>query len=129
MNKKYFLCWIWAVLSFNAGGHYLSDTTYYQNGTIKSIGSDMNGKREGEWVFYYPEGTISAFFSYAAGSLHGMQIYLIITGISQLRKIGVMGIWKTPHIIIIRTVIWRSMECIPIPNTRENGDFMIRKGI
>jgi antitoxin component YwqK of YwqJK toxin-antitoxin module len=46
-------------------------TTYYSNGSIRSIGNTVKGERHGLWNYYYPNGYYKRLETYKMGKLDG----------------------------------------------------------
>ena len=44
---------------------------YYSNGTLRSKGLLVDGRRQGHWVFYHPSGIVQAEADYVDGREHG----------------------------------------------------------
>jgi antitoxin component YwqK of YwqJK toxin-antitoxin module len=68
--KKYlfFLCFVTIFLDSAAQE---IEIHYYPNGAIKSKGEMKNGIKSGCWLFYYPDGGLSAEEHYLKDELHG----------------------------------------------------------
>jgi len=53
---------------------------FYTDGQLASTLPYVNGKKEGEALFYYPEGGLERRLHYKQGELHGKQEYFYKTG-------------------------------------------------
>ncbi|WP_017732228.1 toxin-antitoxin system YwqK family antitoxin [Nafulsella turpanensis] len=53
---------------------------FYPNGELKAEGLYIDGKSEGEWIFYHPNGAIEAKGSYLNGTRQGKWVYFHANG-------------------------------------------------
>ena len=60
--------------------------SWYPNGNMESKGEIVNGKREGEWSFYYINGQLFKISHYHADSINGKGIEYHYNGTKSLRE-------------------------------------------
>ena len=71
---------ILVLIIFSFGASAQPNDEYYENGQLKHSGELNNGKKNGEWNFYYPSGIKEATEHYKLGELHGEAINFDFNG-------------------------------------------------
>ena len=51
--------------------------TYYPEGSLKELGEQINDKKEGQWITFYPNGDTMHVEDYQAGKLHGYKVTFV----------------------------------------------------
>jgi antitoxin component YwqK of YwqJK toxin-antitoxin module len=69
-----------------------ADTLFYENGNIKGFGKIVNGKMDGLWIYYYPDGAVNAKENYKYGELHGDVFSFDFSGNLQAHEVWNRGV-------------------------------------
>ena len=74
-------CFFLALITLFSAARAQDTTLVYGDGNvIRAKGCMENEVKSGEWLFYYPQGSLSGVENYQGGKLHGKVIYFDVAG-------------------------------------------------
>lgn len=79
------LCILWGFSFFIVNAQTEIDTSYFPDGSIKSIGFLKNKEKDSSWIFYHSNGAVKMEGIYLSGKKNGVWDYYLPNGVMSHR--------------------------------------------